>query len=83
MEEKTKYTIRPNWCRDCYRWTGTECEAYKEPFEGCWARETDPQQYIKRMQELLRYNQYKRNPKGVTMAYKSIRRVKEGLHDMS
>jgi hypothetical protein len=70
-------------CKDCLRNTPGGCEAYKKPFEGCWARETDPQTYIKRMNELLRYNQYKMNPKGVTMAYKSIRRVKEGLHDMS
>jgi hypothetical protein len=68
-------------CKDCLRNAPGGCEAYKEPFEGCWARETDPQQYIKRMNELLRYNQYKINPRGVTMAYKSIRRAKEGLDD--
>jgi len=76
MEEKTKYTIRPNWCRDCYRWTGTECEAYKEPFEGCWARETDPQQYIKGQKEIIKYNgSY---GAGRSMAYKSIKRVSRG-----
>jgi hypothetical protein len=70
-------------CKDCLRWTGRECEAFIKTIHNCWARETDPQTYIRRMNELLRYNQYKMNPKGVTMAYKSIRRVKEGLHDMS
>ena len=70
-------------CKDCLRNAPGGCEAYKEPFEGCWAKITDPQQYIKRMNELLRYNQYKMNPKGVTMAYKSIRRVKGVLDDMS
>jgi len=64
------------WCDGCYRKIEYECEAYKEPFEGCWAKEMDPQQYIRSMQELLRYNQYKGNPKGATMARKSIKRVK-------
>lgn len=74
MEEKTKYTIRPNWCRDCYRWTGIECEAYKKPFEGCWARETDPQKYIKEQKDIIAYN--KGYQRGATMARKSIKRVK-------
>ena len=69
------------WCEGCLRMDNEHCEAYKKPFEGCWARETDPQQYIKRMHELLRYNQLKGNPKGVTMAYKSIRRAKEVLDE--
>ena len=63
-------------CKGCYRQIPGGCEAYKKPFEGCWARESDPQQYIKRMTELLRYNQLKMNPRGITMAYKSIKRVK-------
>jgi hypothetical protein len=70
-------------CKDCLRWTGRECEALAATIYNCWAKETDPQKYIKGMNELLRYNKAKGNPKGVTMAYKSIRRVKEGLHDMS
>jgi hypothetical protein len=66
-------------CKDCLRNTPGGCEAYKKPFGGCWARETDPQTYIRRMNELLRYNQYKMNPKGVTMAYKSLKRAKGGI----
>lgn len=66
-------------CKDCLRNAPGGCEAYKQAFEGCWARETDPQTYIKRMNELLRYNQYKMNSKGVTMAYKSLKRAKGGI----
>ena len=63
-------------CDNCYRCAKQGCEAYKEPFDDCWARQPDKTQYIKEQYEILIYNRKRGNPKGVTMAHKSLDRAR-------
>lgn len=63
-------------CEGCYRCIDYCCEAFTEPFENCWAKETDIWEYVMEQEDIIRYNKYKGNPKGAEMAQKSLRRVK-------
>ena len=62
-------------CEGCYRCIDYGCEAFTEPFETCWARQTDLMQYAKEQEDIIRYNKHKGNPVGMAMARKSIKRV--------
>jgi hypothetical protein len=62
------------WCEGCLRMDNEHCEAFKEPYENCFAKTTDKEQYIKGQKEIIKYNgSY---GAGRSMAYKSIKRVK-------
>ena len=62
-------------CEGCYRKIDYDCEAFTEPLETCWARQADLMQYITEQEDIIRYNKYNVNPRGVTMARMSIKRV--------
>lgn len=64
------------WCDNCLRCDGYNCEAFKQAFEGCFAKETDKNKYIKEQYDIIKYNSDRCSAKGVAAAKASIRRVK-------
>jgi hypothetical protein len=62
------------WCKGCYRNDNGHCEAFTEPWEGCFAKITDKEKYIKEQKDIINYNKGQ-NTSGAAIAWRSIRRV--------
>jgi hypothetical protein len=67
------------WCNGCYRDAYGECEAFNVAWEGCFAKETNRDKYIREQKELLRYNLAVRNKRGIEACRKSLQRVQGAI----
>lgn len=63
-------------CEGCLRDAYGNCEAFKEHWENCFARETNLRKYIKEQNEIIRYNIAKGNTKGLPAPRRSLKRVR-------
>jgi hypothetical protein len=67
------------WCKGCYRDANGECEAFRAPWEGCFAKETNRDKYIRDQKKLLRYNLMVRNKRGIEACRESLQRVQGAI----
>jgi hypothetical protein len=63
-------------CKGCWRLDGHECEAFKEPYENCFAKELDRNRYLNAQLALLRYNKERHNNTGTAACTRSVSRAR-------
>jgi hypothetical protein len=63
------------WCNGCLRDDKGRCEAFGKPYENCFAKITDKENYIKQQEEIIKYNKSHGNSANSTAAFRSIKRV--------
>lgn len=66
------------WCEGCLRQSNGKCEAFTEAYEGCFAKETDFNKYIKGLEETRDYNRKKNSSQ---IAMQVTRRINKVMKD--